>query len=142
MDVKYNILLLYYMKEEIFDLMSGSILSFIPLYIVSKYYFENNINKEDFDYIKYVKYLPVKMGLLNLFLFLVVNKISPSESYDFIILGTVMSVIISMFTKSYNDIPEKVVKSENNNLYHLYITIVFIIAYYFIVSARKNILDK
>jgi hypothetical protein len=130
------------MKGEIFDIMSGSVLSFIPLYIVSKYYFENDINKNQFDYIKYVKYLPVKMALLNLFLFLVINKISPNSNYDFVILGATMSVVISMFTKSYNDIPEKVVKSNNNNLYHLYITIVFIIAYYFIILARNNILNK
>jgi multisubunit Na+/H+ antiporter MnhE subunit len=130
------------MKDKVFDLMAGSVISFIPLYIVTKYFFENKIDNNDFNYANYVKFLPFKIALSNVLLFMAIEKIAPNNKYNFIILGVIMSVIISLFTRSFNDIPEKVVKSKNNNMYHLYITSVFIITYLIITQIRASLLIK
>lgn len=130
------------MENKIFDLMAGSVLSLIPLYIVTKYYFENKIDNKDFNYMNYAKFLPLKIAITNMLLFMIINKVIPDNKYNFIILGVIMSVIISLFTNSFNDIPEKVIKSKNNNMYHVYITVVFIVAYLIITKMRESIYKK
>ena len=38
------------MNEVIIDFLLGTTLSSVPIYVLTKYYFENNLTPKDYDY--------------------------------------------------------------------------------------------
>jgi hypothetical protein len=120
------------------DFFLGLALSSVPVYVLTKYYFENNISPKDFDFKTIVMYLPLEMGVINVLLFLIVGKFFPDHVSNPIVMGMLMSIILSMITKSFNEIPEKVIKMDNSNMYHIYSMVVFTICYFIIMKLFKN----
>jgi hypothetical protein len=126
------------MNEIITDFMVGTTLSSIPIYVLTKYYFENKLTLKDFNFEEAVMYLPIKMGFINVFLFLIMRQISPALSANPVVYGLLLSTILSMLTKSFNEIPEKVIKMENSNMYHIYSAVIFTICYFIVMKIIKK----
>jgi hypothetical protein len=123
------------------DFLSGVAMSSVPIYILTKYFFENNLTTNDFDFKKYVTYLPLQMGIINVIIFVLLNKLFPEYSSSPIIypiiLGTLMSIVLSMLTPTFNEIPKKVIKMKNENLYHLYSVAIFAALYFILLQLNK-----
>jgi hypothetical protein len=118
------------MNGIINNFLIGSAMSIVPTYVLTKYYFEGDVNKKKFDYPTTIKYLAIKMGLINVCIFFALNQIGGGYDKNPVILGFLMSVILSLITKSFNDVPENVIQMKNPNLYHIYSMVVFVILYY------------
>lgn len=129
------------MSEIQNDFIFGIALSSVPIYVITKYFFDNNLTTQDFDFKNYMMYLPLQMGIINVIIFFLLKNMFPefsSESLIYpIILGTLMSISLSMLTNSFNEIPEKVIKMKNENLYHLYSVAIFSILYFFLLRLKK-----
>ena len=130
------------MKEYIIDFFIGCTLSSIPIFILTKYYFENSLTNKDFDFPTTIKYLPLKMGIANLILFALISMFNKKLSTEPIVMGFLMSIVISMLTKTFNEIPDKVIKMKNSNLYHIYSIIVFAIAYFILFKIKNKIITS
>jgi hypothetical protein len=57
--------------------------------------------------------------------------------FNTIILGTLMSIVLSMLTPTFNEIPKKVIKIKNENLYHLYSVAIFAALYFILLQLNK-----
>jgi hypothetical protein len=129
------------MSEIKNDFLIGMVISSVPVYILTKYFFDNNLTTKDFDFKNHVMYLPLKMGVINVIIFGLLNIIFPEISSNSIIypivLGTLMSIALSMLTPTFNEIPKKVIKMKNENLYHLYSVSIFAILYFILLQLKK-----
>ena len=130
------------MKEITIDFLLGTALSSVPIYVLTKYYFENNLSSKDYDYKSSIMFMPIKIGVINMILFLIARKFFPTLENNAIIMGTIMSVTLSMLSdlSSFNEIPEKVIKMHNSNLFHVYSVVVFIILYFVLINTKKFLL--
>lgn len=124
------------MSEMAIDFLMGTALSSVPIYVLTKYYFQNNLTAKDFDFSSVVMCLPFKIGVINVIMIYAVKQIIPEFKNNPVVLGIIMSIILSMLTKTFNEIPEKVIKMDNPNMYHIYSMIIFIVCYYVIVQAK------
>jgi hypothetical protein len=129
------------MSNLAIDFLMGMALSSVPIYVLTKYYFENNLTSNDFDLSSAIMYLPLKIGIINVIMTFSINKINSEFGTNPIVLGLVMSTVLSMLTKTFNEVPEKVIKMKNANMYHIYSMIVFIICY-FLIQKTKLLLQK
>lgn len=122
------------------DFLSGTVMSFVPIYVLTKYFFENKIKNEDFDFKNTVMYLPIKMGLINVSLFILMKNIFPEHASNPVIFAVLMSISLGMITKTFNEVPEKIIQMENSNVYHLYTVIVFTVLYFIALRFKKTII--
>jgi hypothetical protein len=120
------------------DFLIGTTISSVPIYVLTKYYFENNLTLAEYDYKSEIMYMPIKIGLLNSLLFFLANKFFPDYSKNPIVMGSIMSIVLSFLSsdKSFNFIPNNVIKMKNNNLFHIYSVIIFIILYFFLLKIK------
>ncbi len=130
------------MKEVITDFLIGTTLSSVPIYVLTKYYFENNLSPKDYDYKSTIMYIPIKIGFINMLLFLIARKFFPDLEKNALVMGTLMSIVLSMLASStsFNEIPTKVIKMNNPNLFHIYSVVVFIILYFILLKAKDIIM--
>jgi hypothetical protein len=134
------------MNEVIIDFLMGTTLSSVPIYVLTKYYFENNLTPKDYDYKSVVMYMPFQMGFINATLFLITRRFFPEFANNAVIMGTLMSIVLSMLSSSnsssFNEIPNKVIKMHNPNMFHIYSVIIFIILYFILLNAKNKLLLK
>jgi hypothetical protein len=134
------------MNEVIIDFLMGTTLSSVPIYVLTKYYFENNLTSKDYDYKSVIMYMPIQMGAINAILFLIARRFFPEFANNAVIMGAFMSIILSMLSSSnsmsFHDIPNKVIKMHNPNMFHIYSVIIFIILYFILLNAKNKLVLK
>lgn len=128
------------MNEVIFDFFIGTTLSSVPIFVLTKYYFENNLTLKNYDYKSAVIYMPIQMGFINMILFLIMRNFLPNTTNNPLFIGTIFSIILSMLSSpiSFNIIPNEVIKMNNSNLFHIYSIVVFTIIYFILLNIKKN----
>lgn len=128
------------MKEYITDFLIGSVASSVPIYILTTNFFNKQLTVEEFDYPSMIINLPLKFGFINMIAFMLINKINPDWINNPIIIGSIMSIVYSLFGKCVNEIPKNLLKMENPNLFHLYAICIWIVVYMFLLKARSSLI--
>ena len=101
----------------------GMLTSFVPIITLSFYH--GRMIKHDLDYALMARWSPLIFGMINMLVFVV------AESYgvvDYFLIGAVMSMIYSSFAR-YHELPEKLLKMENPNYYHVLSLVIWGIVY-------------
>jgi hypothetical protein len=124
------------MHEIAKDFLIGMSLSSVPVYVLTKNYFENKLTIKDFDLKENIIYLSLQMGLINVLLFALVRNIFPDLASNPLVYGLLMSIALSMLTETFHEVPIKVLKMKNHNLYHLYLAAILTVLYFVLIKLK------
>ena len=102
----------------------GIIATFVPLNLIGAKMREDPTIS--YKYINLVKYGPIMFGLFNVALFYVTHKLNIN---NFWIIGVIASIFISSYGRFVQEIPTKVFKMKNPNMFHVQALLVWCLFY-------------
>lgn len=104
------------MTKYVSNLVLGLIASFVPIIMIG-YQIERDDSIE-FDYINFVRNAPIFFAIFNLIYIYIIDNYTNIDNY--FIIGAIAGLIISSFGRFIMDIPTKVFKLPDPNMFHIY----------------------
>jgi len=118
------------MRNIVTYFIIGIIASLVPLNLIG-------LAKEkdpsiDINYYQMVRYAPIVFGIFNVIFLSIINKFFPKLNY--FIVGAMAAIIISSYGRFVQNIPTKVFKMKNPNMFHVNAVITWSLFYGIVVN--------
>ena len=126
-----------YKYKTIWFIIIGLIASLIPITLISR---EVNKSGVNFDIHQIIKYGPLFFVIFNVFYLSITNVILKNTLLNNVSVGVIAGIIISSYGRFIQNIPTKVFKMKDPNMFHIYAMIFWGVYYGVMLSLGHNLL--